>query len=180
MNRVETLRDILRRETRQLHDALDEFLGPLADGNDYPDFLATQYSARVPIEGWFRRESAVMHPPTQTGHISQDLAELNYGRPVNDLRFAPEESAEVLGIAWVLAGSSMGNRVILKRRIAFDGGKATRFLSDPSMTDFWSVLRPRLERETSRALADAAITGAVRTFDHFLANAQVASRKLAA
>ena len=168
MARAASLRDVLRDATRERHEALDRSLSPLANGRDYAAFLSCQHAAREPIEAWFASESGILQPPPQSHDIAADLRELGHGIPAPGPRFAPQDPGEALGIAWVLAGSSLGNKVLLKRRIAFDGGRATRFLSSPEMPLFWSSLRTRLERPASRESADQAIAGAQRAFDHFL------------
>lgn len=180
MVRVDSLREVLRDSTRELHDALDGMLAPLADGDRYSEFLAIQHAARLPIEDWFDAESDVLSPPSQTGLIATDLATLRVGPSRNSPRFCPQSSAEAIGIAWVLAGSSLGNRVILRRRKAFDGGTATCFLADDAMPSFWNALRPRLERPANERDAKCALAGARRTFEHFLSVAGDNTSKLAA
>ncbi|MEO0463930.1 MAG: hypothetical protein AAF127_12420 [Pseudomonadota bacterium] len=77
-------------------------------------------------------------------------------------------------MAWVLAGSSLGNRSILAevRRTASDNCEAgwpARFLSDAAMLAFWKDLRAQIERPASCAEARAASEAATAVFDHFLA-----------
>lgn len=169
MARVASLRDILRHATRERHEALDVGLSPLADGPDYPAFLSFQHAARQPVEAWFAAQPAILQPPPQISLISADLDELGQPIPEPGPRFLPQDPGEAIGIAWVLAGSSLGNKVILKRRNAFDGGRATRFLADPAMPGFWSSLRTRLQRPADAEACELAIEGAQRAFDHFLA-----------
>ena len=174
MARATSLRDVLRHATRERHQALDEGLSPLANGSDYPAFLALQHSARQPIEAWYASEPAILQPPPQVDLIAADLEELGCQVPDAGQRFVPQDHGEAIGIAWVLAGSSLGNKMLLKRRNAFDQGRATRFLADPAMPAFWSSLRGRLERPAETETCELAVEGARRAFDHFLA---VASRE---
>lgn len=180
MLRVESLREVMRRSTRDLHDALDSLLAPLADGDRYVGFLAVQYAARMPIEAWFDRESEILQPPSQTRILADDLEVLGADLPVPQARFLPRSNAEAIGIAWVLAGSSLGNKVILRRRRAYDGGRATSFLSNNAMPRFWDELRPRLERQSDEWHEEQAVSGARRTFDHFLSSAAGMAPRLAA
>lgn len=180
MERAKSLRDVLRSETRDLHDVLDQSLSPLANDGGYPTFLAIQYAARWPVEAWFAQVGSVMQPPVLTGLVELDLAELGCTPPACPISFRPADPAEALGIAWVLAGSSLGNRVLHKRRLAYDGGRATAFLSDQNMPRFWGRLRPRLCRQASDPGLDKAIDGARRTFGHFIAVAQVHRGRIAA
>lgn len=174
------MRDVLRRATREQHQSLDDCLSPLANGSDYPAFLSFQYAARLPVEAWFASEPAILQPPPQIALISADLEDL--GQPVPDAgpRFAPQNHGEAIGIAWVLAGSSLGNKMVLKRRTDFDGGRATRFLADPAMLAFWASLRARLERPADAATCELAVDGAQRTFDHFLSVSRCDALGLAA
>ena len=180
MERVASLREFLREETRDLHDALDKSLSPLAGGPDYSRFLTLQLSARRPVEAWFAGHSNVLQPPAQSPLIESDLAVLGCTTPVAPSRFSPASPEEAIGIAWVIAGSSLGNRVMLKRRLAYDGGLATSFLSDGLMFEFWATLRPRLERGAASNESEAAVIGARRTFLHFLDVARQDIGRLAA
>ncbi|MEZ5681614.1 MAG: biliverdin-producing heme oxygenase [Erythrobacter sp.] len=163
-----------------LHDALDHALSPLATGPDYPRFLAMQYSARAPIEDWFATSGSSPRPPDQTSLIAADLRELQCPTPLPELGFEPVVEGETIGIAWALAGSSLGNKFMLKRRRSVDGGIATRFLADGAMPHFWRELLPALETVASRECTEQAIAGASRVFDHFLAVTQRGARRLAA
>ena len=180
MSRDQNLREVLKRATGTLHSALDTSLSPLASGRDYPRFLAIQHSARAPIEAWFDANSAELSPPPQTRLIAADLAELGAPVPPLSFGFAPKNADEALGIAWVLAGSSLGNKLLLKRRSEHDGGVGTRFLSDRSMAQFWSGLLVTLEQPCDDATRRHAVTGATRVFEHFLAVASTSLRRLAA
>lgn len=146
---------------------------------EYARFLRLQHAARQPVEAWLETNAgAQLCPPPQTTLIALDLSELGLSPPVGGEEFAITGSDptaredETLGVAWVLAGSSLGNR-----SIASELGKSghgdwpTRFLRDPAMIEFWKNLRSRLEREASAARIAAATRGAVAVFDHFLAHA---------
>lgn len=180
MDWVACLRDALRCATRALHDSLDLALSPLASGIGYPRFLALQYAARTPIERWFAGSGSSLALPVQTPLIFADMVELRAAKPALATDFQPADQREDIGIAWALAGSSLGNKLMLKRRKDFDGGVATRFLADGAMLQFWMELLPRLEAPADAQATELAVAGATRVFDHFLAVAQADERRLAA
>ena len=75
--------------------------------------------------------------------------------------------------AWVLAGSSLGNRSILAQ-LKKRGGAAAHwphaFLGDDAMLDFWKALRGRIECPVPADQQHAAGHGAQAVFDHFIAH----------
>ena len=164
-----TLRTDLNTATRARHDALDLELSPLAEGPDYARFLRIQYAARTPVELWLERHASDPIPPRQTDLIRQDLLDLGTqpDRILPD--FEPADPREAWGIAWTLAGSSLGNRALLQRRRNAGLRGADRFLGDEAMPRYWAELRPRIEVPMDEATHEHAIRGARRVFDIFLA-----------
>lgn len=147
---------------------------------DYIRFLELQYGARKPVEDWLAaRAPAHFLPPAQTPLIARDLTAMQV--PVCDKAprapFEPPvpSDASVLGAAWVLAGSSLGNRTILKelKRMNASQGEfwPSAFLADPAMLAFWQRLRTRIERPVREAEANAARIAAERVFAHFINHA---------
>ena len=164
------LRAALKRDTAALHDRLDDRLGALALDGDYAAFLATQYRARAAIETWFDgADAALPIPPQQTPLIAADLAELGHDLPGDIPSFSPDDRHEALGVAWVLAGSSLGNRTILARRRKAGERAAERFLSDAAMPRYWTTLLPLIEQPRERTILTHALKGARRAFETFLA-----------
>ena len=150
----------------------------------YADFLALQHSARAGVEKWLADHAPEdLTPPAQCQLISADLEWLN--RPKSDTAkdFALDLGAEqpsrvaALGIGWVLAGSSLGNRAILhelKRK--GHGNWPHAFLSDPSMIAYWNHLRPMIETPADDATVEVTALAARSTFEHFLSVAGIATR----
>ncbi|MBD2842839.1 biliverdin-producing heme oxygenase [Erythrobacter rubeus] len=147
------------------------------DRESYARFLTLQYRARSPIEAWLAANAPKdMQPPPQCPAIVRDLAALGsqswaMSRSPCANFLAPEQTgAQATGIAWVLAGSALGNRSILKEL-----GRAgrsdwpTEFLADAAMLGFWSDLKRRMQGVASRRDIDSATQGALAAFDHFLA-----------
>ena len=175
-----TLRTDLNAATRVQHDALDRELSPLAEGPQYAQFLQIQHAVRSPVESWLSVRATAPLPPNQTALIREDLRELG-ARPIDDVpTFEPEDPREAWGIAWTLAGSSLGNRALLHRRRKAGLRGADRFLGDEAMPHYWTELRPRIEVPMDEATHEHAIRGARRVFDIFLAVQRSATERAAA
>lgn len=145
--------------------------------DDYARFLSLQLAARIPVEAWLDQHApADLRPPPQSDLIASDLAELGVEAPAAAPDFAFEDDqdeATCLGAAWVLAGSSLGNRSILaelKRRGEPAAQWPHAFLGDDAMLAFWKGLRTRIEQSVPSEQRDAAGRGARAVFDHFIAN----------
>ena len=165
-------RNYLKTGTAASHDRLDTRLGALMTGDvrDYAAFLDIQYRARVGVEGWLAGTGTP--PPQQSTLLAQDIAALGRIAPEDVPAFAPPAGSDALGVCWVLAGSSLGNRAILARLVKNKVDWPVDFLSDTDMTTYWRSLLPALERPHSIDTDDAALRAAQATFSHF--NATVA------
>ncbi|MEE4201691.1 MAG: biliverdin-producing heme oxygenase [Erythrobacter sp.] len=189
----DNLRAHLRRVTAPLHDALDARMRPAGDWDDRTEmvrFLSTQYAARIGIEEWLSDHAGEFEPPRQTPLIAADLAAFDAPLPQAAPRFALPPSASptavtsdehrpALGIAWVLAGSSLGNAAMLKEMQRARHGRDAwpqAFLSDDAMLQFWRALRLRLERPVGEDEARYVTLAAEAAFSHFLAHAHAAAR----
>ncbi|MEM9310293.1 MAG: biliverdin-producing heme oxygenase [Pseudomonadota bacterium] len=187
---TDNLRHTLRGATASAHDLLDGTMRAAAgwaSRDDYARFLSLQYAARLPVETWLADNApADLNPPAQASLIAQDLVELGepvpasaspFDLPVPAVEAAEVTRAEALGAAWVLAGSSLGNRAILAevRRAAEQNAQPlwpTRFLSDAAMLDFWKGLRTQLEGSADIEDVERATCAAAAVFEHFIAHAQ--------
>ncbi|MBO6526580.1 biliverdin-producing heme oxygenase [Erythrobacter sp.] len=169
-----TTREYLKACTAPSHDRLDGRLGTLTEGGerDYADFLEIQYRARQDVELWLADHAPTTAPPGQTGLIAQDLETLGRAAPTDFPALETPADADPIGVCWVLAGSSLGNRAILARLAKTGMQWPTAFLSDRRMTAYWQDLRPILERPHSPDRDRAALAAAQATFAHF--NAVVA------
>ena len=175
----ESLRTHLRAATMAAHDLLDHAM-QAASGwqtrDDYARFLSLQHAARAPLEAWLTAHApAGLTPPEQTGLIARDLVRLGAPLPPPAPLFTigrPGPGA-ALGIAWVLAGSALGNKAIARQvaRIG-DGDWPTAFLGDDGAMAFWQALRSRIERPAAPAEAEGATRAAEAVFAHFLAVAE--------
>lgn len=175
-----TLRTDLNAATRAQHDALDRELSPLAEGPHYRQFLQIQYSVRAPVESWLAANVTDPLPPRQTALVRDDLRELGALPSANLPTFEAEDPREAWGIAWTLAGSSIGNRTLLHRRRKAGLRGPDRFLGDEAMPRYWAELRPRIEVPMDEATHEHAIRGARRVFDIFLAVHRSTTERVAA
>ena len=182
---AQDLRGHLRAATMAAHDLLDHTMQAASGWQtraDYGRFLSLQHTARAPVERWFADHAPpALHPPAQTPLIAADLAALGIGLPAPAAPFAmtPDSAGEVIGAAWVLAGSALGNKAILKHMRRASGQTGDRwpaaFLGDGAMLAFWQGLRVVLERPANPAEASAATAAASAIFAHFLAHASIAA-----
>ena len=140
---------------------------PLAMARDIEPFLLFQLAAREPLEDWLCDHNETPPPrmvPVLANAIGCAATSAFTGQTVWSGH--PEEA---LGLAWLLAGSSLGNRSILaaRRKAGLTGGEA--FLADPAMPHYWQGLRASLDKEYGEFETRHAVTGAKRGFDHFIA-----------
>lgn len=173
------LRSHLRTATMAAHDLLDAAM-QAASGwqtrDDYARFLELQHAARAPLEDWLEAHAPVeLHPPRQTALIAQDLAALGHPVPPPAAAFAlaPGARGDMLGAAWVLAGSALGNRAIARQVQRIGGGTwPAAFLDHGAMLAFWQGLRERIEHRADASEAQGAARAAAAVFAHFLAVAE--------
>ena len=188
---AKTLREHLREATSHSHDLLDASMRPASDwrsADDYARFLTAQLTARIPVEAWLSLHAPDgLRPPDQTPMLVSDLEELGITATTPDLEFDLDYRGDgtALGVAWVLAGSSLGNRAMLsdmKRALPEGTTWPHEFLSSCAMTDFWKGLRARVEAPAAAAEAHEASCAATAVFEHFLgvANASSGDKRIAA
>lgn len=180
-----SIREWLRANTREVHDALDMAMSrlDLADPEDYARFLAIQLAAREPVEAWCAMYSAPeFRPPVQSPLIRADIAEL--GRIAPPTTSPPPHLAsdlQPLAVAWVVAGSSLGNRTLLARmRKAGADAMPTAFLADPAMNAFWTRLKPELDRPASPQMGEKLAGTAETIFSVFAREAAQLDEAMAA
>lgn len=178
-----TLRTLLRNETRAAHDALDAALDPadLLTALGYGQFLECQYRARAGIETWFAQHKPTLgaglsNPPAVTALLLADLRALGGTAGLHPLPFTPPADVDALAMAWVIAGSSLGNRVILSRLA--NCSHPTAFLQSPALQTYWRSLLPLLERPVVDS--DASIASAHAVFAHFATAMAMDSQRRAA
>ena len=166
-----TLRDDLRAATGSDHAILDQSMAGLrlAEPVDLVRFLGIHLAARAGIEAWLERNALPgWAPPVQIGLIEQDLIALGgLSAAFPAPRFEPGPAADWLGPAYVIAGSHLGNRLLLAQAGAALPRNAQRFLAGNAMQDYWRRLRSLLAGMTGPDGGVATIDAAKATFAHF-------------
>lgn len=165
------LRTTLRGETRAAHESLDGAMAQLdlADAADYALFLRIQYAARIGVEAWLVRHAPPkLQPPPQAPALAADLQALGEALPLDQPLFELTGDEAAMGVAWVIAGSSLGNRAMLADlRKRGHGERPTAFLGNEEMARFWHDFRPRIDSWDGHS--QAAVDAAKATFTHFSA-----------
>lgn len=153
--------------------------------DSYIEFLKLQYQARRPVEGWLIANAPEhLRPPLQCDLILQDLTALGMGKRLDASSTSEtpfdigsgskaEREAKSLGAAWTLAGSSLGNRSILKEIGQSSSHSESApwphsFLADPKMLAFWGNLRRLIERPAAETEICQASQASLAVFDHFI------------
>ena len=174
-NPAPELRARLRAATQEQHQMLDTALGrlDLADRYEYARFLRVQVDSRAGVEKWLLRNCPEgWVPPSQSSQLKRDLDWLGSERESDN---APEFAAPAftpdawLGAAWVLAGSSLGNKM-MERDLSQRAPEAwpMAFLRDDAMPAYFKALRPLLAGKDADPGAERAANA---VFGHFLAEA---------
>ena len=169
-----SLRAHLKDSTQKVHDDLDSAVSPASwtTPQEYALFLKQQLEARQPIERWADENCPIaIRPPDTAALLVEDLADLGLScdeatRPA----FALPLQSDPIGLAWAIAGSQMGNKVILAKLKKANSPEAqlpVRFLSDPRMGPFWRSILPYLEKEMTLEQAQPAIMAALSVFARF-------------
>ncbi len=142
---------------------------PLSSGQDYGRFLAAQYAARHEVERALccQPPAGLGAPPSQTDVLASDLRDLDIVPVSYKGTFALEDPFAALGAAWVLAGSSLGNRSMLAQRRKAGRQGPVRFLSDKSLARYFGSLLGILDRPYSDEQGEQVISGALSTFAVF-------------
>ena len=109
----------------------------------------------------------VRPPPSQLDLLISDLGDFGFEPQPSEQSLSLTSSAEALGAAWVLAGSSLGNRAMLSRRRKAGLQGAERFLSDTRLASYFSELLRALDAEHEDREVREAISGALKTFTIF-------------
>ncbi len=165
-----SLRDELRRETLDQHQALDrsiEHLRPFDALEQYAEMLSRHLHARRRITTMFDGLAAGPHWLSRTQRVQDGLeADLKLlGVPHTPLHVDPiEEPATALGIMYVLEGSLLGSQILARSAIqAFGPHVPLRFLRTDDVSHRWKAAVQELEAFNGRT--EPIIRAARQTFD---------------
>ena len=112
---IASLRSALRERTATLHNQLDQQVGEFTVKDDYADYVTRSFIFRTSIEPRLVGEGSWQTPPL-AAFLAQDLVDL--GRSLPDA--APVDAPTLtggarLGMLYVLEGSGVGARLLLRR-----------------------------------------------------------------
>ncbi|SFV28966.1 heme oxygenase [Devosia crocina] len=161
-----SLRSALRAETSDLHDQLDQQVGEFASEEGYADYVVNTHRFRSTIEP--RLPSSVLWQVTPlTPALGEDLRDL--GR-LPDVQAAPpfdfSDENGAIGAFYVLEGSGVGARILLKRARALgmsENHGARHLTLQAGDTARWPQFLAILEK-TPPERYDAIIAASLATF----------------
>ena len=171
-----TLRDQLKSATAQAHAALDAAAGRwrLDDADGYSAFLRAQAAALIPVEQALEHAGIELLLPdwatrARRAVLLSDLVALGAAAPVYIKQPHYRTPAEVWGAAYVLEGSRLGARFLLKQ-VEKAGGTLTlptAFLAHGEKAGLWQSFVEKLENSEARNGREGAVRGARMTFTLF-------------
>lgn len=172
-----SVRNALRAGTAQAHRDIEQVLGTIETREQYARYLTGMYRFRAPLEMALR--SAVFpeffntwRPLYVAPLMRQDMTDLHLAIPENATAYhLPEDEAGLLGLLYVVEGSSMGARLIYKSLsgAGIDEDFGARHLARLSAANQqWSQFASLLE-QADRVGASRAIGVANQVFSYISA-----------
>lgn len=159
------IRSFLREETSELHRELDAIVGVFLNRAAYARFLQGTFRHRAPVEAALLNADAARISPWRPRRLlpelEADLANLSLQRPAAAPFHLSNDMAAFLGAAYVLEGSALGARVLVKGvdTLGFGPDYGARYLSaQAGSLDSWRTLLialGELDRQTWDAAAHA-------------------------
>ena len=165
------MREELRQATGEIHARLDKTVGHMivSSEQEYGSFLLAQFAAHRAVERALAMQAplGIAAPPSQTPTLLQDLADLAIDPPRLLIELTLDSASAALGAAWVLAGSSLGNKAMMAQRRKAGATGPSRFLSDVGLARYFGGLLHVLDRSYSESDTAEAVAGALATFTLF-------------
>lgn len=169
---MDGLRGFLRAETQDLHESLDHLVGAFRTIEDYDRFLLGSFRHRSPAEAAF---TGIPVPAVRRmlPALLADLADRDLAVPATQPLHLSNDMASALGAAYVIEGSALGARVLVKSAasLGLSATHGARYLSAQSASiAAWRELLVLLDRmETSSwdraaGAARAVFAHAIRAF----------------
>lgn len=172
-----TLRDRLRTSTSALHARLDRSMEQhLRSGDEgYGQYLLASAAALLPLERELEAAGVAQVMPdwpdrARSSALIADLEALGLAvpepRPVADQALLRDEAYQ-FGTLYVLEGSRLGARMILRGLSGFSG--PTSYLSHGHGKPLWQTFLARLEASgPAQANPEIVIAGATAAFEQFM------------
>lgn len=164
-------RFLLKERTAEAHRRVDEKVGSFDSVPSYGRYLAGLFSFREPVEQALSKvcwpdELAGWRPTLVSADIRSDLDALSLPLPAN--RFSHpgfSSKSSLLGCLYVIEGSSLGARILLKRASALgiDGASGGSHLAAQASSNGWPRFVAALEAAAGFD-PDIASRSAVETF----------------
>lgn len=145
------IRRFLRDETNELHRELDAIVGGFSNRAEYARFLQGTFCHRAPVEAALlgcTAQPSSRWPRTLLPELKADLAGLSIPLPTTEPFHLSNDMAAFLGAAYVLEGSALGARVLVKgvEGLGFGPEFGARYLSAQAASlDSWRELLAALE-----------------------------------
>jgi len=169
---------MLRAATADLHAKVDARFVRSFEGSaaDYAGFLSIMAAGLLPAERALERASIHEIVPDwderrRATLLLDDLQALGAAPPREADPPLVEGEARQLGIVYVLEGSRLGGKVLLRRALSHPDSRvraATRYLSHGADRDLWSSFLVRLESSAAvNGAPDEAVAGARAAFALF-------------
>lgn len=173
-----SVRRMLRAATADLHAVVDARFSDSFGGDPahYAGFLSSMAAGLLPLEraleGAGIRATVPDWPERRRASLLIDDLHALGAAPLRELDPpAVGGEARQLGIVYVLEGSRLGGKLLLKRALAHADARvsaATRYLSHGAGRDLWSSFVARLEGSSAvRGAPDEAVAGARAAFALF-------------
>jgi heme oxygenase len=153
---------LLRERTAEAHAAVDAAIGSFSDRESYERYLQQIYAFRMPIE----RALDALVWPSRLGSwrakavgelIEADLGDLGLELPVIDVTGLDLDGDALLGVLYVLEGSSLGSRLLYRRAeaLGFSASFGARHLAHASGPESWRDFLGLLETQHDLDLEEA-------------------------
>lgn len=153
----------LRDETSQAHSDLDTLIGTWKTQADYHRYVVHTAAFRIPVEQALSGHIAAApfkawSPQVLTSELEQDLSDL--ALPLPAPLGSPEitNRSEALGVAYVMEGSSLGAKLLIKRanELGFTESYGARHLAEQASSNSWRHFLAVLEGQEGFDLGQAA------------------------
>lgn len=171
--------DRLKHDTRAEHEAIERVvasLAPFASVDAYRAYLKRTLGFYAPVE---RALSRILAPErNKVPALEQDLRFLGLDgaalSQVPRIDWSPPPGARLWGCAYVLEGSTLGGRVLLrlatqKLGVTPDAGAAFLAGYAQRTAAMWSLFRQSLTEALREDQLEELVAGAAATFDTFTA-----------
>lgn len=174
-------RKLLRDQTNHLHKKLDDNVGPLGTSDQYLRYLRGMLQFRRPIEQQIAasrlpEDFSTFVPSRISEELESDLRALDRAPiivPAELIDPQPLDFSELLGVLYVLEGSSLGARFLIKSAEQLGFGEATgashlaKQTCDSGNWKAFCALLEQVETVDEEAMASAARTTFSRALDAF-------------